>query len=915
MSLKNSLPDFSRNLWLTMGLFVVVSVTFGFYAYLEKQVDHANELRLQSFLLADELRQSSDDLTRMVRTYVVTGDPLYKQHYREILDIREGRIPRPVAYGDIYWDLVLADNQRPRPRGQAAPLLELMRQAGFTEGEFARLAQAKANSDMLTRPEFAAMALIESTVPVSEDNRLKANRMLNDASYHQAKYGIMRPISECYQMMEQRTSGSVHAAERLATLVRLMLIAFGLLLAFTLWRAYRALYATLGCSVDELQGRIASLGRGEFFSVIPVARGMDDSVLGWLSAMQINLAQLDAGRRQVEDELRKTQSNLIAAQKLAAIGSWEWDVRNDVANWSDETYRIFGIDKDELKAHRENFLDMILAEDRGKVDQALTAALSGESQYDIEYRVCLADGTNKVIHARAEIIRDAEAKPTVMTGTVQDITQRKHAEEELRHYKDHLEEEVQQRTADLVLALNAADAANRAKSVFLANMSHELRTPLNAVLGFSGMMRNDPLLSKGQRENLDIINRSGEYLLALINDVLEMARIEAGRVQLESAPIDLGALVLDVTEMMQLRAQQKGLQLRVDQSSAFPRYIRGDEARLRQILINLVGNAVKFTRQGGVTVRFCMKPNVTPQRLLIEIEDTGPGIRLDDKEKIFEPFVQVGEAAAQKGTGLGLTITRQFVQLMGGTISLESTFGLGATFRVELPVELADSAEVVTSAAAVKGEIVGLAPGQPEHRILIVEDQPENQLLLSQLMARIGLPVRVAGNGEQALALFERWHPDLIWMDRRMPVMDGLEAARRIRQLPGGTEVKIVAVTASAFKEQRDEMLAAGMDDFVRKPYRFNEIYNCLANQLGVQYTYAQALSAEDDRDMVLTEKVMSALPERLRCELHEALESLEDARIRAIIGQIGDTDLQKSLIRLADNYDYPAILKALQTN
>ncbi|MDO8206530.1 MAG: ATP-binding protein [Gallionella sp.] len=470
--------------------------------------------------------------------------------------------------------------------------------------------------------------------------------------------------------------------------------------------------------------------------------------------------------------------------------------------------------------------------------------------------------------------------------------------------------------AQLEKARDEAEAANKAKSVFLANMSHELRTPLNAILGFSSMMRKDPLLQHEQRENLDIINRSGEHLLTLINDVLEMAKIEAGRVQLENAPFDLGGMVRDVTDMMHMRAQEKGLRLLVDQSSEFPRYIKGDEARLRQILINLVGNAVKFTQQGGVTVRFGMKPNVPLKRLLIEVEDTGPGIKPEDQDKIFEPFVQVEEIAAQKGTGLGLTITRQFIQLMGGTISIESTQGKGSTFRVELPVNMVAAADVVKPETTVKGDVVGMAPGQPEYRILIVEDQLENQLLLTRLMESIGLPVKVAENGELALELFQSWQPHLIWMDRRMPVMDGLEAARRIRQLPGGTDVKIVAVTASAFMEQRDEMLRAGMDDFVRKPYRFNEVYETLSKQLGLQYVYSDT-EAEDVNEVVLTGQMLAALPPELQCELRDALESLDGERISAVILQVASLDpkLHKTLSHLAENFDYPAILKALQTN
>ncbi|MDD4929855.1 MAG: ATP-binding protein [Gallionella sp.] len=678
----------------------------------------------------------------------------------------------------------------------------------------------------------------------------------------------------------------------------------------------------LVCAIDEvIEGNYPPVELAqtytEFAPIISGFSAMSDAVASRENSLRQSNERLAAEideRRRVEDALRVNEERLKLATSAGHVGIWDWNVVKNVLTWDDSMYALYGIEKEDFGGAYDAWIRTLHPDDRQFTDGEIQAALRGEREYAPEFRILRPDGTLRNIKASAKTYHDPQGVPTRMVGTNFDITDLKRVEGELRKYKDHLEEEVQQRTTDLVLARNAADAANRAKSVFLANMSHELRTPLNAVLGFSAMMRNDPLLSQGQRENLDIINRSGEYLLALINDVLEMAKIEAGRVQLESMPIDLGTLVRDVTDMMQLRAQQKGLQLLVDQSSEFPRYIRGDEARLRQILINLVGNAVKFTRQGGVTVRFGMKPNVTPQRLLIEVEDTGPGIRAADQQKIFEPFVQVGEAAAQKGTGLGLTITQQFVQLMGGTISLESTFGLGATFRVELPVELADSAEVFTSAAAVTGEIVGLVPGQPEHRILIVEDQLENQLLLSQLMARIGLPVRVAGNGEQALVLFERWHPDLIWMDRRMPVMDGLEAARRIRALPGGTDVKIVAVTASAFKEQRDEMLAAGMDDFVRKPYRFNEIYESLSRQLGVQYVYAEAPAEDDAGAAPPSAESLSALPSAVRRELQEALESLEGARISAVIGHIVDVDLKKSLSHLADNYDYPAILRALQT-
>ena len=353
--------------------------------------------------------------------------------------------------------------------------------------------------------------------------------------------------------------------------------------------------------------------------------------------------------------------------------------------------------------------------------------------------------------------------------------------------------------------------------------------------------------------------------------MLEVAKIEAGRLQLAIAPFDLGGMVRDVADMMRMRAEEKGLWLLLDQSSAFPRYIKGDEVHLRQVLINLVGNAVKFTSQGGVTIRLGVKQN-GGLRLVIEVEDTGPGIEPEDQKRLFQPFVQLEQGGTRTGTGLGLAISRQFVQLMGGAIGVESTVGKGSIFRIELPVAIADHADALRSAAPA-GEVIGLAPGQPSYRILVAEDHPENQLLLSKLMTGIGLDVKAADNGEQCVRLFQGWRPHLIWMDRRMPVMDGLEATQRIRALPGGKEVKIVAVTASAFKEQRAEMLEVGMDDFVRKPYRFDEIYECLSRLLGLRFV-RENVSPSKAIPPLTTENFL-ALPQALREELRNALESL----------------------------------------
>ena len=486
-----------------------------------------------------------------------------------------------------------------------------------------------------------------------------------------------------------------------------------------------------------------------------------------------------------------------------------------------------------------------------------------------------------------------------------DISENRRAQQELRHYRDHLEETVQERTEELRLARDAADSANKAKSVFLANMSHELRTPLNAILGFSQLMRQDQSLSSSQQINLEIINKSGDHLLQLINDVLEIAKIEAGKLHLEIATFDLHKLVREVSDMMRLKAQQKGLQLQLDQSSEFPRLIKGDEARLRQILVNLVSNAVKFTEQGGVTIRLGSKQNAQ-HHLIIEIEDTGPGISSIDQQRLFKPFEQLSAGSTHGGTGLGLAIVKQFVQLMGGNVSLESKPGKGSLFRVELPLEKVDEDEITRLVEQRYAEIVGLAPGQPVYRILIAEDQRDNQLLLSKLMSNLGLETRVAENGEKCVQMFQEWQPDLIWMDWRMPVMDGDEATRQIRQLPGGGKVKIVAVTASALKEQETSLFASGMDDYVCKPYRLDEIYHSLEKQLGLKWEYA---NTDSELEALLVEPPREQLQELYQLADEGKIFEIQEQASRLQAENEAYIPFTQQLLTLAKQFDIEGII------
>jgi two-component system, sensor histidine kinase and response regulator len=397
-------------------------------------------------------------------------------------------------------------------------------------------------------------------------------------------------------------------------------------------------------------------------------------------------------------------------------------------------------------------------------------------------------------------------------------------------------------------AKEQADTANHAKSSFVASMSHELRTPLNAILGFSQLMARDPHITAEQQKTLDIINRSGSHLLGLINDVLEMSKIEAGRTTLNEQDFDLYLLLQSLSEMLTMKAQSKGLTLIVNCSDTVPQHVRVDEGKLRQILINLLNNAIKFTAQGQVVLEIDATERITTlfQNTTIvtfSVKDTGAGIAAVELQTIFDAFTQTETGrTSSEGTGLGLTISRHFIQLMGGDIQINSQVGEGTTVEFYIPVLPATSALPLQTTS----QVMGIASHQQDYRILVVEDQPENCQLLVQMLERIGLNVRSVSNGVEAIAQWQTWSPHLIWMDWHAPAMGGAEATRRIRELEDLnqeiTKTVIIAVTANVFEDIQAEISQAGAQHFLRKPFQDLEVYDLMSTYLGLQYCHDSPL-------------------------------------------------------------------------
>ncbi len=470
---------------------------------------------------------------------------------------------------------------------------------------------------------------------------------------------------------------------------------------------------------------------------------------------------------------------------------------------------------------------------------------------------------------------------------------------------NQMNQRLSQAYRDLEQARDDAQAASRAKSLFLSNMSHELRTPLNAIIGFSQLLGRETGLKERHREHLQVVARSGEHLLQLINNILSIAKIEAGKTQLSRGACEIRSLVQEVLSMFRLEAQGRGLRFELEIHPNVPEWLDTDEGKLRQVLLNLISNALKFTQAGGVSVQVDF---TAPESLSFEISDTGMGIAPEELPKLFGTFEQTQSGLESKsGTGLGLALSKKFVEWLGGSITVRSKVGVGTTFvfDVAAPVAPADTAHAHLPSPVVA--VVGQAP-----RILVVDDRPENRALLNHLLSEVGFEVDCASDGAEAIVLWQQKRPALIWMDLRMPIMDGLEATKRIRELSKAQnlEVVIIALTASVFEEDEANVRAQGFDDFVRKPFQQWVIFERMAQYLHLTYCYQEIPTPRTDPHPNLVGLNLASLPAAWRQELSQASDEADYFRIEALLEGLGaeHAGVVTGLRQMLGQYQYPQL-------
>jgi two-component system sensor histidine kinase EvgS len=798
----------------------------------------AEHQRVTSFRLSDQMRQSSNDLTRMVRLYVTTGEPRYRRYYDQILAIRRGVAPRPLNYDSSFWDRVLADPDAAIHSGPPRSLTELMRRAHFSAAEFTALNASLRTSDHLAQLEERVMDDVAPRIAKGLDRSYLGDvepqyERLVDDGYHREKGRIMSAIERFTTLVDARTSARSAAlqsrTERLLVSQTGILILLGVTLLLTLALAARQIARPLA-RLTAVTRRIAG---GDWSQRAPAA-GVAElrELAGDFNEMADAVEHDLAGRRRAEREARDASERLrtIADRVPGSVFQFHVDVDGALSvRFASRDGSVHGADGNE-DVDFPSVARAVDADDRGAWLDSMVAAARDGGPWRHEYRIHTRAGDVAWMQAQA-IGQPAGDGSGELYGYVADVTERKALEVQLR------------------AAREAAESADRAKSAFLAMMSHELRTPLVAVTGTLEVLALGELDGE-QRRLVDVATRSARSLLGVIGDVLDFSRIEAGHLDLAPVPTAVGALVRDVVTQHRLAAPGSAVTLRTEVDERLAARHDVDPVRLRQVVGNLVGNAVKFTTEGYVEVRVEVARDAVAgdphsgaaERVAIVVRDTGIGVSEADQARLFAPFEQATPDPARAstrvrpsgGTGLGLVICRQLVEAMGGSVGMSSTLGVGTTMRVELPLTVVALDEEAGAGPEGEGATFGEDP-TPAHRrpasradaerdgslLLLVEDHPVNREILALQLETIGFVTDVAADAAEALACCDRARYGLVFTDLRLPGADGYELVRDLRALErraGRERAPVVALTASALRGERERCVEAGMDDLVVKP-------------------------------------------------------------------------------------------------
>lgn len=778
-----------------------------------KKLELAYIMKNKSLKIANELRQSSDDLTRLARTYVVTGNEMYKEQFQEVLDIRNGVKPRPKEYNRIYWDfLAVDDKNKPRPDGEKIPLKEIMKKTGFPQNELDMLYESQKQSDALTYLEAKAMNAVKGifqdtkgnyTIKAKPDMKM-ARDIMHSLQYHKIKINIMKPLDDFYKAYEIRTDGIIAKANEnvkkiegymstsIIVLIVLMLFSFFIILS-------RIIYP-----IETISSVMRRLSKNKMETSVPKVH-ISDEVGDMFKAVEVFKAN---AQKLIESE---TQNKLIlntAGECILGLNE-----KGHITFLNPLAASVLGYKSVELQ--NKPFYETVISNETQELTLKKRLLLEQEQKRSV-LTFQRKDKTAFPIEFISNPIYD---EGDFIVGSVlvfTDITQRKKEEDELKKAK------------------NEAENSNKAKSLFLANMSHELRTPLNAILGFTSLLKTETLSNKDRKENLQIIQNSGNHLLSLINEILELSKIEAGKLELNPKEINLFELIQDIEILFSKRCESKSLNFILNKKN-LPHYIKCDEQRLKQILINLLGNSVKFTNEGFIQLDIHFSKN----QLFFKITDSGIGIDKKYIHKIFKPFEQIESLKySQNGTGLGLAITKELIAKMNGNIEVVSQLNQGSTFcfyittKEVMPLEQKDTLH--------EKHILNFLDETANINILIADDIIENRVLLAQIVKYFGFHFYEAKDGYEAIEVCKKHKIDLIFMDVLMPNLGGLEAIEIIKELPDYDSTPMIALSANVFEEDKAFALSKGATAFLAKPIDEQKIALIISQHLNLKLNYQQ---------------------------------------------------------------------------